>query len=177
MAPVGYSGALRILIHETNLKRKILCQTPFKGILAQDFQLMAFFSGFPKDPECTLGAISNFYEKFANIFECRGKPLVSAAGDKCQNLLRQKIFLYFVQKLLDCIIRLQNKFFQNLYSKVQADLYLSNNFIAGVVDTGNKLIAGIVVLDKKLSPESLYWQLIIASVIELTKIMKQRHRQ
>ncbi len=32
MVPMGYSGARGTLIYEKNLKAKILCQTPFKGL-------------------------------------------------------------------------------------------------------------------------------------------------
>jgi hypothetical protein len=36
-----------------------------KGFQAQDFRLQVFFMkvGFPRAPEYTMGAISNFYEK------------------------------------------------------------------------------------------------------------------
>jgi hypothetical protein len=42
--------------------------------------------------------------------------------------------------------------FQNVHFKDMVDRYLSNSFIGGVVDTGVKVIAGVVVTGDKLSP-------------------------
>ncbi len=63
----------------------------------------------------------------------------------------QKVFLYFVYKLLGCSINLWKEFFQNINLKVCADWYSSNSFIAGVVDTEEiKKIAGVVLNGDKL---------------------------
>jgi hypothetical protein len=45
--------------------------------------------------------------------------------------------------------------FQNVHFKVHVDRYLANSCIAGVVDTDDRLIAGIVVTSDNLSPVSL----------------------
>ncbi len=49
MAPKGYSGSWRKLIHEKNLKSKISCQTPFNDIIFSLFYFMLF--GFVKSME------------------------------------------------------------------------------------------------------------------------------
>ncbi len=52
-----------IIFHMTNMQ--------VKGSLTRDFQLQVFSSGtsFPRAPEYTMGAVSNFLRKFAEILE------------------------------------------------------------------------------------------------------------
>ncbi len=127
-----------------------------KGVWHEIFSVW-FFSQiiFPHGPEYPTGGISNFYENsriYWNVNRTPANTWESFCGRKSFYIFCLKA-IGFQYTLMECILPKRS-------ICTQTDINSPNSFIAGLVDTGDKLIASVVAtgdLDKKgLSFRSFY---------------------
>ncbi len=95
-----------------------------KGTVVRDFRLQVFlWISFPQAHEYTIRAVSNFFQKFAEIFAAQGAPPVSLTSVANEKNFNQKTFNYFLEHLCVVELALVDKFFSSWKNLKQ------NNFV------------------------------------------------
>jgi hypothetical protein len=90
---------------------------------------------FPQAFKYPIRVVSNFLQKFTEIFAAQSAPPVSVTPVANEKNLQSKSFNYFVRTPVNT----QIIFFLQVPFKVEAVWYCSNFLGAGIVDTGRKL--------------------------------------
>jgi hypothetical protein len=121
-----------------------------QGTVPRDFRLLVFSCiSFPQDPECTIRAISNFFEYLRRCSQRKVHHLCRWHRRQMEEIFNQKNVNYFVWTLLGSRVNIHINFCLQVHFKVSAAWYCSHylppvsttpvvpvaKFVAGVVDT------------------------------------------